>query len=245
MSVLPDGRSPTTIPRHERRGKGCYARWPEPLHRGHKRASAVGNPSCNRALGRRDHAPTARQTRWTIVEEDDLWRPQAFARTWRLSESEAEGLQSSQNDPACFESYRPEVGIELRATPAALAGGDLRANPACHALGAWLAGPSTQVLHAGAVAYEGAAALIVGAGGAGKSTTVFACAMAGAGFLGDDFVLVESAGDNTMRSQLSTACSPPLSSMPIARGPRRRSMAEHSALLPKTRLWSQSRIDCR
>ena len=65
-----------------------------------------------------------------------------------------------------------------------------------YALAAWLAGPSTQVLHAGAVAYEGAAALIVGASGAGKSTTVLACAMAGAGFLGDDLVLVESGSDN-------------------------------------------------
>jgi hypothetical protein len=142
-------------------------------------------------------APRAggRQTRWTIVEEDDSWRPQAFAGpgAYRIRSG---GFAVVQNDPACFESYRPEVGIELRAAPAALAAGDLRAHPACSALAAWLAGPSTQVLHAGAVAYEGAAALIIGASGAGKSTTVLACAMAGACFLGDDLVLVESAGDN-------------------------------------------------
>ena len=34
-------------------------------------------------------------------------------------------------------------------------------------------------------------ALIVGRGGAGKSTTVLACAQAGAEFLGDDLCLVE------------------------------------------------------
>lgn len=137
----------------------------------------------------------SRQTRWTIVEEKVSWRPRAFTGTgaYRIRSG---GFAVVQNDPASFESYRPEVGIELRATSAALAAGDLRAQPACHALAAWLAGPSTQVLHAAAVAYEGAAALIVGAGGVGKSTTVLACARAGAGFLGDDLVLVESGGDD-------------------------------------------------
>ena len=103
------------------------------------------------------------------------------------------GSQSSRLTPQASASLTaPEGGIELHAAPAALAAGDLRAHPACYALAAWLAGPSTQVLHAGAVAYEGAAAVVFGAGGAGKSTTVLACAMAGAGFLGDDLVLVES-----------------------------------------------------
>jgi hypothetical protein len=136
-----------------------------------------------------------KQTRWTIVEEDDLWRPCEFAGAgaYRIRTG---GVAVVQNDPASFELYGPEVGIELRATPVALAAGDLRAHPACHALAAWLAGPSTQVLHAAAVAYEGAAALIVGAGGVGKSTTVLACARAGAGFLGDDLVLVESGDGN-------------------------------------------------
>jgi hypothetical protein len=131
------------------------------------------------------------QTRWTIVEEGMSWRPRGFAGTgaYRIQNG---GFAVVQTDPASFESYRPGVGIELHAAPAALAAGDLRAHPACYALAAWLAGPSTQVLHAGAVAYEGAAALVVGASGAGKSTTVLACAMAGAGFLGDDLVLVES-----------------------------------------------------
>jgi hypothetical protein len=131
------------------------------------------------------------QTRWTIVEEGVSWRPRGFAGTgaYRIQNG---GLAVVQTEPASFESYRPGVGIELHAAPAALAAGDLRAHPACYALAAWLAGPSTQVLHAGAVAYEGAAALVVGASGAGKSTTVLACAMAGAGFLGDDLVLVES-----------------------------------------------------
>jgi hypothetical protein len=134
------------------------------------------------------------QTRWRIVEEDVSWRPRGFAGTgvYRIRSG---GFAVVQTDPASFESYRPDVGIELHAAPAALAAGDLRAHPGCYALAAWLAGPSTQVLHAGAVAYEGAAALVIGASGAGKSTTVLACALAGADFLGDDLVLVE-AGHN-------------------------------------------------
>ena len=124
-----------------------------------------------------------------------MWRPRAFARpgAYRVRGG---GFAVVQNDPACFESYHPDLGIELRASPAALVGGDLRAHPASTALAAWLTGASTQVLHAGAIAYEGAAALVIGASGAGKSTTVLACAMAGACFLGDDLILVESAGDD-------------------------------------------------
>ena len=146
-----------------------------------------------------------RPTRWVIVEEDVSWRPRGFAGTggYRIQSG---GFAYMQTDPASFQSYCPEVGIELHAAPAALAAGDLRANPACYALAAWLAGPSTQVLHAGAVEYEGAAALVIGAGGAGKSTTVLACAMAGAGFLGDDLVLVDSAhnGELTVHCLFAT-----------------------------------------
>jgi hypothetical protein len=133
--------------------------------------------------------------RWTIIEENDAWRPHAFGDTgaYRVRGG---GFAVVQNDPASMESYRPEFGIELRAGRDGLMAGDFRAHPGCYALSAWLAGPRTQVLHAGAVAYDGAAALIVGGSGAGKSTTVLACAMAGADFLGDDLVLVDWGDDN-------------------------------------------------
>lgn len=155
------------------------------------------------------HLPTdpnlhGRQTRWKIVEEDESWRADGFAGpgAYRFRTG---GIAIVQNNPASFELYGPEFGIELRATPSALAAGDLRAHPACHALATWLASPSSQVLHAAAVAYEGAAALIVGASGMGKSTTVLACARAGAGFLGDDLVLVES-GAGVGRSEPTAHC---------------------------------------
>jgi hypothetical protein len=140
-------------------------------------------------------APSAgdRQARWTIVEEDEAWHPRAIAGngTYWLRSG---GLAFVQDEPALLESYHPETGIELRAAPTAFATGELRAHPARRALAAWFDSPSTQVLHAGAVAHEDAAALLIGWGGAGKSTTAIACALAGAGFLGDDLVVVEAHG---------------------------------------------------
>jgi hypothetical protein len=132
-----------------------------------------------------------RPTRCTIVEEESAWRPTIFAESgvYRIAGG---GFTVVQHNPASLESYRTEAGIEFRATQAALEAGDLRAHPLCHALSAWLSGPSTQVLHAAAVAYDGAAALVVGASGRGKSTTALICALEGADFLGDDLVLVES-----------------------------------------------------
>lgn len=157
--------------------------------------SALGHAAIAPAFAHLSTDPSVdvRQTRLRIVEEDESWRPSGFAGpgAYRIRSG---GVAIVQNDPASFELYRPEAGIELRATPLAFAAGDLRAHPACHALAAWLAGPASQVLHAAAVAYEGAAALIVGASGMGKSTTVLACARAGAGFLGDDLVLVDAGG---------------------------------------------------
>jgi hypothetical protein len=142
--------------------------------------------------------PAGRETLWRIVEEPAAWRPSGFpaAGAYRMPSN---ALAIVQDDPASFESYHPETGIELRATASGFAAGDLRAHPACHALAAWLNTPSTQVCHAAAVAHDGAAALLVGAGGAGKSTTALACAIAGADYLGDDLVLVEPGGVNGER----------------------------------------------
>jgi hypothetical protein len=56
----------------------------------------------------------------------------------------------------------------------------------------WLANShGMQIVHAAAVALDGRAALIAGAGGSGKSTTALACALSGMSYLGDDYCLVE------------------------------------------------------
>lgn len=89
-------------------------------------------------------------------------------------------------EPPLLESWRPGEGPRLWGTAAAFAHGDVRAHPGSTALAAWAAARDVQVLHVGAVAVDGAAALVIGVGGAGKSTTVVAAALAGLGFIGDD-----------------------------------------------------------
>jgi hypothetical protein len=107
------------------------------------------------------------------------------------------GLVMMQQSPFNMESFEPGRGIRLVATPDGFAAGDLRAHPGALALAAWLAGPAAQVLHVGAVAFAGRGVLVVGPGGAGKTTSVLACCLlAGGNFLGDDLCLVE-VGDGT------------------------------------------------
>lgn len=136
------------------------------------------------------------RTRWAIVEEAPGWDPRTreFAETgaYRVRGG---GFAVVQADPPSLERYDPETGIELRVGSAALRSGDLRAHPGLYALATWLTRPGLQIMHAGAVSYDGAAALIIGPGGVGKSTSTLACALAGAGFLGDDAVLVDAKGE--------------------------------------------------
>jgi hypothetical protein len=54
----------------------------------------------------------------------------------------------------------------------------------------WALGPDALFVHAGAVGDEHGVALIMGASGAGKSTTTLACASAGMQLLADDYCLV-------------------------------------------------------
>lgn len=55
----------------------------------------------------------------------------------------------------------------------------------------WMGGHDRQLAHAGAVGTERGGVLLAGAGGAGKSTTTFACLRGGLLYAGDDYVLVE------------------------------------------------------
>lgn len=68
-----------------------------------------------------------------------------------------------------------------------------------------LGGERRHVLHAGAVAVEDGAALLVGRGGSGKSTTAVQCLLAGLGYLGDDLVLLDCDAEPWVHSLFSTA----------------------------------------
>ena len=63
-------------------------------------------------------------------------------------------------------------------------------------------------LHVGAVAFGACAVVVVGAGGAGKSTATLAAALAGAEFLGDDvcaFDVDEESGSVSVHALFTTA----------------------------------------
>lgn len=69
----------------------------------------------------------------------------------------------------------------------------------------WCLDRGGQVVHAGLVAEGEVGALLVGEGGAGKSTTALACAAAGLRFLGDDFVVVEETAEGWIGHSISRA----------------------------------------
>lgn len=79
------------------------------------------------------------------------------------------------------------------------------AAPLRAALGAWLGTRGIQIVHAAAVGIPAGAALIVGAGGSGKSTTAAACLGSRLGFLGDDYCAVAAGDAPRVLSLFSTA----------------------------------------
>jgi hypothetical protein len=74
---------------------------------------------------------------------------------------------------------------------------DERARPFQRLLSIWLDDRDFQLLHSGLVSWQGRGVLFVGKAGAGKSTSSIACLRGGFGFLGDDFVWYEDAGDGS------------------------------------------------
>ena len=131
-----------------------------------------------------------------------LWSPDAPA-TVRFGNRV---VAVSRRDPAGLDVFDSEVGLELLGTPAYFASAEVRAHPARSALSTWLAASGALVLHLGAVVYGDKAVLIIGSGGAGKSTATVACGLAGAGVVGDDLCIVDLGGNRaTVHALYSTA----------------------------------------
>ena len=103
------------------------------------------------------------------------------------------------------EAFVPDHTMMLWGPPDGLASGDIQAQPASSAIAAWLAQAGTLVLHAGAVGDRNGAALLLGRGGTGKSTTALACAIRGMGVLGDDFCAVTTSGPPIVHGIYATA----------------------------------------
>src|SRR5262249_49065941 len=145
--------------------------------------------------------PADQAQRWTVGPATEHERAAAGEGVFRLPGG---GVGILQQSPFSIESYEPNQGLRLAATPAGFVAGDLRAHPGAPALSAWLAGRGLQVLHAAAVAFAGRGVLLVGPGGAGKTTAALACALAGGDFLGDDLCAVEAGGIPRVHSLFGT-----------------------------------------
>jgi hypothetical protein len=69
----------------------------------------------------------------------------------------------------------------------------------------WLARRGLQLAHGGAVGIDGRGVLLVGAGGAGKSSTTLACVEAGMQYVGDDYCAIKTTPSPVVHSLYSTA----------------------------------------
>ena len=114
------------------------------------------------------------------------------------------GLVSSHQQPV-VEVFARAGPMLMWGVPEAFENGEVRAHPASIALATWLADTGSQMLHVAAVGDPSGAALLVGAGGAGKSTSALACARRGLGFVGDDLCVVDTTGSPTVHALYATA----------------------------------------
>lgn len=113
-----------------------------------------------------------------------------------------EACRPADGDPQVLASYHVgNFGLSLLEPASATAGYWLpdaaptpnhdRGTPLRVILNWWLGLRGIQLVHCSGVAVAGAAALIVGPGGSGKSTSSLACLLAGVGFIGDDYCAVD------------------------------------------------------
>jgi hypothetical protein len=80
-----------------------------------------------------------------------------------------------------------------------------RAAPLRTVLNWWLERRGAHLVHAAALAAGGRAVLLAGRGGAGKSATAVAALLGGAGYLADDYCVVESGSPAAVSSLFATA----------------------------------------
>lgn len=100
----------------------------------------------------------------------------------------------------------PPAALGLAATVSAASTGEMRASPGHFALAAWLCGPDKQMLHCAGIARKGRAALLLGVGGSGKSTTAVAAVASGWSYLGDDLcILANNTKQPTLHSLFASA----------------------------------------
>jgi hypothetical protein len=143
------------------------------------------------SVQRTDDTPGA-AVRWHVTDDSNGYHPAWDPHEVRIERLPRDGIRFTQPTPPLVEVEHPSFGIELWGSAAALASGEVRSHPAGLALSSLLARRGRTTLHVAAVEHMGRAALIVGAPGAGKSTTALAAAVRGAGFIGDDLCVLDA-----------------------------------------------------
>jgi hypothetical protein len=139
-----------------------------------------------------------------------VWAGEQYAHPlWRPNDGGPVRFQDgglvSCHQQQIVEVFACDAPMLIWGTPEAFESGDVRAHPASTVIATWLAHSGAQMLHVAAVGDASGAALIVGAGGAGKSTTALACARSGLGFLGDDLCVVDPTDEPTVHALYATA----------------------------------------
>lgn len=157
---------------------------------------------------------------WTPFERDGPWpEPDLTIDIWDQDETGVAGVQAGRDDDQTRYSVlsahsgdryiaeeRKERMIWLDRErghivgftgPAGRLNIDERGRPFQRMLAILLNDKGIQPLHAGLVAWQGQGILITGMSGSGKSTSSISCLNSGFGYLGDDFVGLESNADDT------------------------------------------------
>lgn len=121
-----------------------------------------------------------------------------------LSEVAASGLRHFA-DASQGHTYYWEAATQTAALHLYRIGTTVRATPMLPLLNIALRGKDTFVIHAGAVATEAGAALLIGKGGSGKSTTSLLSLQAGLHFLADDYCAIRATEPPTVHSLYASA----------------------------------------
>jgi hypothetical protein len=124
---------------------------------------------------------------------DAPWDGEGFASWWRARAHRDHEVDAYLCGHGTFSllDRRRRLGVYWVRSEAQVPPWD-RAAPFRTLLGGWARDLDGALLHAAAVAHGDAAVLMTGKGGSGKSTTAMTCLLAGLGFIGEDYVLVDS-----------------------------------------------------
>jgi hypothetical protein len=149
--------------------------------------------------GQGEPAPHATLVVWDgsetgITPPRPTWSTQGWAQGDLLTVTREGFIAAYQSEGTCFAMFAPtQRRLVAWIRDATNVPGYERAAPLRGPLSWLLSANGAQLAHAAAVATEGGAALLIGRGGSGKSTTAVLCLAAGLEYLGDDYVLLRTA----------------------------------------------------